>query len=276
MSEKPRRPWIAALLTLLAPGLGQLYAGEARRAILIFLAGNALLLGLIFTGVPKTFPGLIVFVLVLLIGLLWVIWDAARIAGQKKAYVLAPYNRWYVYLAIILATGYASQQLLAFSPVRAFKIPSGSMEPALLVGDHLYADMTWYRSARPARGDLIVFAPPQDPARSNTGRVIGLPGEEIDIREKAVYIDGQRLEDPWAHHQDLVFRPSAYADHVIALRDDFGPSRVPTDAVFVLGDNRDNSYDSRFYGPVPLSSLQGRLLYVYWAVDKSRIGKALK
>lgn len=275
MSEKTLRPWVAALLTLLVPGLGQLYAGEPKRAVVIYLGGNGLLMGLLFTGVPKTFPGLILFLLILLAGLLWVIWDAARIASQKKVHVPEPYNRWYVYLALILAAGFASQRLLTLSPVRAFKIPSGSMEPALLIGDHLYADMTWYRSARPARGDLIVFASPEDPARSNTGRVIGLPGEEIDIQDKAVYIDGQRLKDPWAHHQDRAINPSAYGQ-VIALRDGFGPSKIPTDAVFVLGDNRDNSYDSRFYGPVPLSSLQGRLLYVYWAADRSRIGTSLK
>lgn len=275
MSEKPRRPWVAVLLTLLVPGLGQLYAGEPKRAVMIYLGGNGLLIGLLLAGVPKTFPGFILFLLVLLAGFLWVIWDAARIASQKKVYVPELYNRWYVYFAITLAAGFASQYLLTLSPVRAFQIPSGSMEPALLIGDHLYADMTRYRSAMPARGDVIVFASPEDPARINIGRVIGLPGEEIDIRNKTVYIDGQRLADPWAHHQDLAINPSAYSQ-VIALRDDFGPSKIPTDAVFVLGDNRDNSYDSRFYGPVPLSSLQGRLLYVYWAADRSRIGTSLK
>ncbi|HEY0511737.1 MAG TPA: signal peptidase I [Thermoanaerobaculia bacterium] len=274
-TTKPRRPWIAALLTLLVPGLGQLYGGEPGRAIAVYLGYVVLLAGLLLIGLPKTFSGLIVFLLALLAYVLWVVWDAVRIARRKQDYVLKPCNRWYGYVAAVLVANLLiGPRLLALSPVKAFRIPSGSMEPAVRVGDHLYADMAGYRSARPSRGDLVIFVSP-DSSGQKLGRVIGLPGERIELRNKLVYVDGQRLGDPWGHARKdqpaLVFSSPA-----LRARDDLAPVAIPGDSVFILGDNRDNSYDSRFYGPVPVSSLQGRALYIYWSPDRSRIGMSLR
>jgi signal peptidase I len=104
--------------------------------------------------------------------------------------------------------------------------------------------------------------------------VIGLEGETIEIRNKTVYLDGLPLADPWGRHSDTL---AFSGDNPLLLsRDNLAPLKIPASTVFVLGDNRGNSYDSRFFGPVPLANLQGRLLYVYWAVDKSRIGKSLR
>lgn len=271
MSEKPRRPWIAAVLSLSPPGLGQLYGGELKRALAVSLAHIGLIIGLLAVRLPGTFSGLIIFILVALSFLLWVIWDAVRIARRKKDYVLKPYNRWYLYLAIVLVTGFLWPRLLAFSPIRAFRIPSGSMEPALRIGDHIYADMTYYRSAKPARGDLVVFESPESPERILTGRVIGLGGERIEVRNKKVYIAGQPLDDPWGRSQSS----PASGNPQFRMGDNLGVE-IPPDAFFVMGDNRGNSHDSRFFGPVHRSLLRGRLLYVYWASDRSRIGISLK
>jgi signal peptidase I len=273
---KPRRPWIAALLSLFVPGLGQLYAGEPRRAALVSLDGILLLLALLWSGLPRTFSGLLVLIVAVLALYLWAIWDAASVARRQRDYVPKPFNRWYLYLTAFVAAAFLGRGVLALSPVRAYNIPSGGMEPAVRIGDHVYADMTCYRSAKPARGDLALFTSPENPRVQLMKRVIGLEGEVIEIRDKAVYLDGKPLTDPWGHHSDPRLYSQGNASPMMIVRDNLAVQKIPPGTVFVLGDNRDNSYDSRYFGPIPLSSLQGRLLYVYWAVDKSRIGTRLR
>jgi signal peptidase I len=271
---KPRRPWLAGLLSLLVMGLGQLYSGRLGRALAVYLGEIALMVGLLLSGLPKTFAGLIILVLTLVLYSVWVIWDAVLIARRSGDYSLKRFNRWYVYLAVwLLAAFLIVPCVLALSPVKTFWIPSRSMEPALLVGDHLVADLTHYRSARPARGDIALMLRPDNPAYVVTERVIGLEGEEIEIRQKSVLVNGRPLRDPWGRHNDASFYPPS---NPLGRRDNFGPLKIPASMVFVLGDNRDNSYDSRFYGPVPTASLKGRPLYLYWARDKSRIGRSLR
>jgi len=146
------------------------------------------------------------------------------------------------------------------------------MEPAVRVGDHVYADMTYYRSSKPARGDLAIFSPPKTPHRMMIMRIVGLEGEEIEIRDKVVYINGQRLADPWGYHNDPEIIPRSAGK--MSVRDNLSSLEIPAGTVFVVGDNRDASLDSRYLGPV--SALHGRLLYVYWATDKSRIGTSFR
>jgi len=275
---KPRRPWLAGVLNLLALGLGQFYVGRPMRALAMYLGGIVLTAGLLMSGLPKSFGGLIALFLTLLLYSGWVIWDAVHIARRSGQYSLKPFNRWYWYFAVWLLASplignLAGSRLLAISPVRSFWIPSRSMEPALLVGDHLCADVTYYRTTKPARGDLVMAARPDNSAGLIIERAIGLEGEEIEIRNKAVFVNGQPLRDPWGRHTDA---PIYFPSELLGARDNFGPVKIPAGTVFVLGDNRDNSYDSRFYGPVPTASLRGRPLYLYWACDKSRIGRSLR
>ena len=282
MTGRRRRPWLAALLTLLESGLGHLYAGEPRRGLAIYLGNLLLIAGFFVSGLVKAFAGLIAFFITILLYLVWTIWDAARVARPKQDYALRPFNRWYVYLAVALAVKLlVSPGLLAgvfaLSPGRSFEVPSASMAPGLIVGDHVYADLTAYRSSRPARGDLVVFAAPENPKVIVMKRVIGLEGEVIELRDKQVLLDGRPLADPWGRHTDpKVHHRIPMKPEGSDTRDNFGPLRIPAGTVFLLGDARDNSYDSRFFGPVPLSSLRGRLLYVYWSPDRSRIGKSLR
>jgi signal peptidase I len=168
-------------------------------------------------------------------------------------------------LALALLSIYLGPQILG---LRAFKASSGNMEPVILPGDHLFADMARYRFTRPARGDLVIFNSPEKTEALQMGRVIGLEGEDLEIRDKKVYVDSRPLSDPWGQHSDPLFFER--------LRDQRDPEKIPAGTVFVLGDNRDASYDSRFVGPVPLSMIRGRPLYVYWAADKSRIGTPLR
>ena len=157
--------------------------------------------------------------------------------------------------------------------VQAFKIPTGSMEQNLLVGDHLLVNkfvyapsVTWFeRSFLPMgeveRGDVLVFKYPQDPERDFIKRVVGLPGETIELRRSQVLIDGQLIEEPYL---DLM-RPGGRLPP--DLMGTFGPAVVPEGHVFMMGDNRGDSQDSRYWGSLPLDHVKGRAFVLYWSYD---------
>lgn len=159
---------------------------------------------------------------------------------------------------------------------QAFKIPTGSMIDNLLVGDHIIVNKFLYgahgakfgvfpfRSI--GRGDIIVFRYPDDPETDFVKRVVGMPGDTIAIRDKKVYVDGKFLPEPYAVHEDPQVYPLQPAlPEPYRSRDQFGPFTVPLDHYFVMGDNRDRSNDSRYWGTVPRSLIKGRALLVYWS-----------
>lgn len=174
--------------------------------------------------------------------------------------------------------------------VQAFKIPSGSMIPTLLIGDHLlvnkftyginlpFSDKKILVLDKPTRGDIIVFKYPEDPNRDFIKRVIGVEGDVVEGRDKKVYVNGVELNEPYARYVDSYIHPKE-----LDPRDNFGPIKVPKGKVFVMGDNRDQSYDSRFWGFVDLKDIKGKALIIYWSWDNDshkprleRIGKAIK
>jgi len=154
--------------------------------------------------------------------------------------------------------------------VQAFKIPTGSMENNLLIGDHLLVNKFIFGPAPSSverlllpvapvkRGDIVVFKYPEEPERDFIKRVIGLPGETLEVRSRNVFINGQKLDEPYAVHLDL---------QEIDRRDNFGPVSIPPDDFFMMGDNRDNSNDSRFWGFAPRANLIGTPLFVYWSYE---------
>jgi signal peptidase I len=139
------------------------------------------------------------------------------------------------------------------------------MEPTLLVGDHLIADMKIYKGEKPKRGDIIIFEFPKDPSKDFIKRVIATEGEKVEIIRNKIHINDQLMDDPWGHFS--LPRSSI---------EDYGPVKVPQGCLFVMGDNRDNSQDSRFWGFVNIKKVKGKALYLYWAKNKSRIGIELK
>ena len=177
--------------------------------------------------------------------------------------------------------------------VEAFKIPTASMESTLLVGDFLVVNKAVYGAgipgtslhlpafAKPERGDVIVFAPPHDPGRHYVKRVVGVPGEVLEMRAKQLYVNDQLLQEPYVRYVDPrrdEFHPgmSWQADFLARdgdvasyrpTRDSWGPIQVPEDSYFVLGDNRDNSEDSRYWGFVRQDSVRGRPWFVYYSFD---------
>ena len=156
--------------------------------------------------------------------------------------------------------------------VQAFKIPSGSMEPTLLVGDHIlvnkfvygvklpFVQKTVISVGMPKRDDVIVCIYPVDKSKDFIKRVIGLPGDRIEMVDRKLLINGKPFEDKHGYYSDRG-RPSAS----VSGKTDFGPVEVPKDHLFVMGDNRDHSYDSRFWGFVPLKSVKGKAFIIYWS-----------
>jgi len=158
--------------------------------------------------------------------------------------------------------------------VQAFKIPSSSMEPTLLVGDHILVNKFIYgiripfiekkvlQFHQPQRGDIIVFIYPRDRSKDFIKRVIATEGEKVEIIRNKIYINDQLIEDPWGRYEKpegLKYIP--YVDH-------YGPYVVPKNSLFVLGDNRDNSQDSRFWGFVHVNEVKGKAFIIYFSWDR--------
>jgi signal peptidase I len=158
--------------------------------------------------------------------------------------------------------------------VQAFKIPSGSMLETLQIGDHILVNKLRYgvripilgkrlvRFSDPRRGDVIVFVYPVDPSKDFIKRVIGQPGDTVEVKHKQVFINGEKIDDAWGE-----FVEGSGEGSRLTPRDNFGPVAVPVDQVFVMGDNRDRSYDSRFWGFVPLDDVRGKAFVIYWSWD---------
>ncbi len=165
--------------------------------------------------------------------------------------------------------------------VQAFKIPTGSMENNLLVGDHLLVNKFVFgptssgleRALLPVRdvrrGDIVVFKYPEEPDRDFIKRVIGLPGETVELKKKKVYINGSPIDEPYVH---FLVPPTAEGQEVAPydVRENYGPVTVPAGQYFVMGDNRDNSQDSRFWGFLPRDNVKGKALMIYWSFEGDR------
>jgi signal peptidase I len=176
--------------------------------------------------------------------------------------------------------------------VQAFQIPSGSMEPTLLVGDYLlvnkfiygiripYTNIRMLPFEKPQRGDVIVFIFPEDPSKDFIKRVIGTEGEKVQIIDNKIYVNDKQISDPWGYFSGR--EPEWYLERM----ENYGPVIVPKDSLFVMGDNRDDSEDSRFWGFLPLKDVLGKALVIYFSWDAqaqspwdkvrwSRIGKLI-
>ncbi len=163
--------------------------------------------------------------------------------------------------------------------VKTFFIPSASMEETLLIGDHLFVNRFVYGATETRleqrllplrdvhRGDIVIFRSPERPQVDMVKRCIALPGDEVRIVGKQLYVNGERVDDAaytW-HRDERIFPDRSSIPDQARLRDNFGPYIVPDGHYFCLGDNRDQSYDSRFWGPVPARYIKGRAFMIYWS-----------
>jgi signal peptidase I len=158
--------------------------------------------------------------------------------------------------------------------VQAFKIPSGSMIPTLEIGDHILVNKLAYglripflerylvQYGDPQRNDVVVFIYPEDRSKDFIKRVIALAGDTVELRDKKVFINGKQVEDPHGHFMGYDLQAGG-----VGSGDDYGPKTVPQNHIFVMGDNRDRSYDSRFWGFVDLNEVRGKAFLIYWSWD---------
>ena len=192
-------------------------------------------------------------------------------AGYKS-----PFREWVESLAftvifVLIFTSYIAQ---------ATQVPTESMKPTILVGDHFFLDKIAFPANYPSairrylphrsvkRLDIIAFKSPTDGNIPFVKRVIGLPGESIEVRSKSVYVNGRKLDEPYKIHVDsTTYNPDPWTPEELKIRDNYGPVTVPANSFFVMGDNRDNSNDSRYWGFVNRDEIIGKPLFVYWSYE---------
>lgn len=281
MKNKPRKWWVAGLLSFIQPGLGHVYNGQLRKAIAIYVLPLLIIPWFILclnTNMIKI--TLAIFVIVAFTYYLFVITDAIRTAKKRSTeYCPHKFNNVIVYIGLFLSVVILSDIVstgLKSHLIQAFKIPASSMIPTALVGDHILVDRR--EAARnPKKGDLIVFIYPQDESKDFIKRVVAVAGETVEIRNKFLFINDRLVKEPYVIHRDPYIISNKNNP-----RDNFGPVIVPPESYFVLGDNRDQSFDSRFWGFVKKSKIKGTVKSIYWSWDSrthtvrwDRIGKDL-
>lgn len=178
--------------------------------------------------------------------------QAAAPSGKKKSFARELAET--IVIAVLLAV------VIRTFVIQAFKIPSGSMLHTLQIGDHILVNKFIYRFNEPGRGDVIVFLFPEDESRDFIKRIIGLPGETMEIRNRVVHIDGKPLAERY-----VTFQGAGGFGNPHTPFENFGPVHIPPGKLFVMGDNRDSSMDSRAWGFLDRSKIRGKAMIIYWS-----------
>ena len=301
-----RLPWLAVMLSWIMAGLGHIYCGRFVKG-LIFTFLVCIFIP-VFFGALSVGPSsvrIIVIIVSFLISL--VIWLFSIIDSWYTAkhtsvdYTPKDYNRWYVYLFLVLmGTGGSTQ--IAFNIratiLEAFRVPAASCYPTIVPNDRLLANKLAYKNKDPERGDLIVFLNPKDRRQNYIKRVVAIAGDTVEIKDSQLFINDKQLQrqeivqstlddmkiefDGKLLEGQIFEETNGNSKYKIFLAgpphnktsNDFARITVPEHHCFVLGDNRNLSYDSRNFGPIPLATLKGKADYLYWpAKDWSRFGR---
>lgn len=270
MPDKPRKPWLAGVLTLVTRGLGHLYAGYPARGLILFGIEQFLVFAFAVAASIYT-PDRYLLVLLVIIGLAFnvlCIVDAVDMAKTRKDhYETARYNRWFVYAGYVLVLSAGVSTVLSGAIksylIKAYHIPAASMEDTLLIGDHILVDQRT-AAREPKRGDLVVFAYPEDPSKEFVKRVVAVEGDTVEIRDKVLLVNGSSVPEPYVVHNEPTIIPATENP-----RDNLAPVIVPAGSYFTMGDNRDRSYDSRFWGFVPSENVKGTVRSIYWSWDRT-------
>jgi signal peptidase I len=271
--NKKRNPILAFLFSL-CPPMGQVYNGQIKKGIILYLIGIIVPIIMLILKIPQTLPGLIIIAIFGISFYIFMIIDAILNAIKQKDYELKKYNRWYFYIIgvlILLFIFSPAVEYLVFNIIgtaRAFSFPSGSMEPTIIVGDRLIADMSYYRSHKPQRSDLLVFEPPFDKEKYYIKRCVAIENDDVEFKNGFLYINGKKQNESYAQGKTI------YHDTIIKGTNISG--KVPANNILVLGDNRENSMDSRQFGYMPLENIKGKPLFIYYSPDTKRIGKVIK
>ena len=242
---------LAVVLSILAPGAGHFLIGRFRRGAVWALAVPTLASSvLLAVRGPHLVRGALLAIGISLVGRVIAAIECARLGGVSPTWkwvVLA----WALLLATDLTVFESIKRYIKAESAQAFRMPTGSMQPALLVGDYFVTDKTAYRSRLPERGEIVLFVYPPDERQQVVKRVVALPGETVQVRGGRVIVNDQPLPEPYAS----------------ATAPDFEPVMVPPGSYFLLGDDRENSQDSRHWGFIPREKILGRASLIYWSWD---------
>lgn len=293
LPAEARRPLSAILLSLGLPGLGEIYAGRPKRGLatlLVFYAFSALTILTIFA--PLSGVGVILVPLVIaLIAWMIVFTRAARAARQApQPYELRPYNRWYWYAVAVLVSIFILQpavlSLIRSRFLQAFRIPSAAMEPTLLAGDFIFAAKS-LNARKPNLNSVVIVESPDNAGLLVIKRVVGMPGDTLSMSNGVLIRNGGPATEPFVQNTDSAGataqklrdgRPWHLA-HLVRTNPrtyepdtrNWGPILVPNDSVFLLGDTRDESFDSRFYGAVGRDRIRGKPLVIYFSMRRTSV-----
>jgi signal peptidase I len=302
-TENKRWPWVAVTLSVIMTGLGHIYCGRIVKGLVLAFISCILIPFIfgVFSVSHSTIRIVVIIGALLASSVIWLfaIIDSGYTAEHiKENYILKDYNRWYVYVILILmGTGGSTQ--IAFNVrtfyLQAFRVPVASNYPTIIPNDRFLANKIAYKNSDPQKGDLIVFINPDDRRQNYIKRIVAVGGETIEIKNGDVYVNGQKLTrqklpqstlddiriqvEQKPLEGDVYEETNSSAKYKIFLADhktpgDFAKITVPDHHCFVLGDNRNLSKDSRHFGPIPLGTIIGRADYLYFpAKDWSRFGK---
>ena len=258
---------LTIFLTLTVPGLGHLYNGQAKKGILLYLVCAVIYYSQIYLKLIYTKQGLLTCFVFNILIYIYIIIDASILSLKTRSSSRFWYTKWYM-LMIIIMTQIAIPiyiDHLSFVP-KSYRIRSNSMAGALLIDDTTLVDLTAYETDTPGYDDIIVFTFPEDERKNFIKRVIGKPGDTVCIKDKQVFVNGVNITENSILHTDAKYNKK---------RDTMPSMIIPPETYFVLGDNRDESYDSRFFGPIAKEKIIGRARIIIWSDTWSRIGKTL-
>lgn len=276
--HRKRDSLFAGIFSLIMPGLGQVYNGQMKRGVIIYVLLFVISLGMLAIGIQYTFSGLAAYLMLTIGFYIFAIIDAAYMASKRGDKPLKSYNKWQVYVLILLlnfSTNIITEDTIKndLFVIDSYKLQSSGMASTILEGDLLMADINHYKTKTPKRGDIIVFKYPQEEDVIMIKRVIAIGGDTIESRDKIIYLNGEKIEEPYVIHGD---DSNIIEKGESPPRDNFGPIEVPEDKLFVMGDNRDRSRDSRYWGFVDEEAVIGKALYLYWSKDSDRIGMEIR
>lgn len=283
---KRRNPFLALLLSIV-PGLGQIYNGQLKKG-LVFLTIDLLVpIAFGLTGILNKLNGLVTLLVFSLSFIIYRMADGFIQAKKLTNHELKSYNKWYVYLSFVIVLGIVRTflDLPASTGIQTFKIPTPSMNPTMQPGDRVVASLNYYDNNPIQQGDIVVFNSPQGGIW--TFRVIGLPSDSIEIKEGKVYVNNQLNEltatgEYVLDDQDVVqyqeqlnptkkIKTLRYKKILMTDTQTFDKIGVPANEYFLMGDNRDNAFDSRFLGTIKRDDILGRVVYSYWGNTSDRI-----